>query len=69
MTVLWCKECGRYLQPPRHWVKAELESKELLTFCIKRLKGLSKVRGCRRHVFWGAGASAMKTGILVQYMM
>jgi NMD protein affecting ribosome stability and mRNA decay len=44
VTVLWCKECGRYLQPPKHWLRAELESKELLTFCIKKVKGLSKAR-------------------------
>jgi nonsense-mediated mRNA decay protein 3 len=44
VTVLYCPECGRYLQPPRTWVKAELESKELLTFCIKRLKNINKVR-------------------------
>jgi NMD3 family len=43
-TILWCKECNRYLQPPRHWLRAELESRELLTFCIKRLKGLQKAR-------------------------
>ena len=43
VTVLWCKDCGRYLQPPKHWLRAELESKELLTFCIKKIKGLSKV--------------------------
>ena len=43
VSILWCKECERYLQPPKHWVRAELESKELLTFCIKRLKGLQKV--------------------------
>ena len=46
VTLLWCKECERYLQPPKHWVRAALESKELLTLCIKRLKGLQKV-GCR----------------------
>ena len=45
VTLLWCKECGRYLQPPKHWVAAAPESKELLTFCIKRLKGLQKVLG------------------------
>jgi nonsense-mediated mRNA decay protein 3 len=45
-TVLWCKDCGRYLQPPKHWLKAELESKELLTFCIKKIRGLAKVRAC-----------------------
>ena len=47
--MLWCKDCGRYLQPPKHWVKAEPESKELLTFCIKKIKGLSKVRGKGRE--------------------
>jgi NMD protein affecting ribosome stability and mRNA decay len=41
VTILWCKECGRYLQPPKHWVRAEPESKELLTFCTKRIKGLT----------------------------
>jgi nonsense-mediated mRNA decay protein 3 len=24
VTILWCKSCGRYLQPPKHWLKAEL---------------------------------------------
>ena len=43
VTLLWCKDCERYLQPPKHWVRAGLESKELLVFCIKRLKGLQKV--------------------------
>eukprot|EP00878_Enallax_costatus_P018264 GHUV01019220.1.p1 GENE.GHUV01019220.1~~GHUV01019220.1.p1 ORF type:complete len:147 (+),score=9.99 GHUV01019220.1:334-774(+) len=40
VTILWCKDCGRYLQPPKHWVRAEPESKELLTFCTKRIRGL-----------------------------
>lgn len=43
VTIFFCRGCGRYLQPPRHWVKAELESRELLTFCVKRIRGLSKV--------------------------
>ncbi len=34
----------RYLNPPTSWQKAELESKELLAFCIKRIKGLNKVK-------------------------
>eukprot|EP01112_Ceratiomyxa_fruticulosa_P007094 TRINITY_DN1830_c0_g2_i1.p1 TRINITY_DN1830_c0_g2~~TRINITY_DN1830_c0_g2_i1.p1 ORF type:complete len:515 (+),score=107.78 TRINITY_DN1830_c0_g2_i1:197-1741(+) len=41
LTVQWCRGCNRYLQPPSHWVYAELESKELLTICIKRIKGLN----------------------------
>jgi nonsense-mediated mRNA decay protein 3 len=44
VTITYCKNCGRYLQPPKHWLRAELESKELLAFCIKRIKGLSKVK-------------------------
>ena len=34
----------RYLNPPNHWTTAELESKELLSLCIKKIKGLSKVK-------------------------
>ncbi|PSC72831.1 60S ribosomal export NMD3-like [Micractinium conductrix] len=52
VTILWCKSCGRYLQPPKHWLKAELESKELLTFCIKRVKGLSKVKLVDAAFIW-----------------
>lgn len=52
VTVLWCKECGRYLQPPKHWVRAALESKELLTFCIKKIKGLSKVKLVDAGFIW-----------------
>jgi NMD protein affecting ribosome stability and mRNA decay len=44
VNILWCKMCGRYLQPPKHWLMAQPESKELLTFCIKRIKGMQKVR-------------------------
>lgn len=43
-SVYYCKNCARYLQPPKHWIAAELESKELLTLCIKRLKGLNKLK-------------------------
>ncbi|KAI9220967.1 NMD3 family-domain-containing protein [Blastocladiella britannica] len=43
-TVHFCKNCERYLQPPTAWVKAELESRELLALLVKRLRGLSKVR-------------------------
>lgn len=34
----------RYLNPPTAWLVCELESRELLTFCIKKIKGLSKVK-------------------------
>lgn len=37
VTILYCPECETYLQPPKTRIKAELESKELLTFCLKKL--------------------------------
>lgn len=43
-SIYFCKGCARYLQPPKNWIACELESKELLALCIKRLKGLSKVK-------------------------
>lgn len=38
------RNCGRYLNPPSQWVDAELESRELLSICLKRIKGLNKVK-------------------------
>lgn len=32
-----------YLQPPAAWVHAQLESRELMFICLKKLKGLNKV--------------------------
>eukprot|EP00192_Tetraselmis_astigmatica_P024375 CAMPEP_0117664538 /NCGR_PEP_ID=MMETSP0804-20121206/9282_1 /TAXON_ID=1074897 /ORGANISM="Tetraselmis astigmatica, Strain CCMP880" /LENGTH=504 /DNA_ID=CAMNT_0005471795 /DNA_START=246 /DNA_END=1760 /DNA_ORIENTATION=+ len=52
LNISWCKECTRYLQPPKHWLRAELESKELLTFCIKRLKGLEQVKLVDAAFIW-----------------
>ncbi|XP_063707071.1 60S ribosomal export protein NMD3 [Culicoides brevitarsis] len=40
----FCRNCERYLQPPMEWVKASLESRELLAVCIKKLKGLKDVK-------------------------
>lgn len=34
----------RYLQPPAEWVVAAIESRELLALCLKRLKGLNRVK-------------------------
>ena len=36
--VYLCRGCDRYLQPPRSWIQAHLESRELLTLLIKKLK-------------------------------
>jgi nonsense-mediated mRNA decay protein 3 len=42
--ISWCKGCGRYGAPPHQWVVAQLESRELLAYCLKRVKNLNKVR-------------------------
>jgi NMD protein affecting ribosome stability and mRNA decay len=34
----------RYLQPPSEWVPCALESRELLSLCLKKLKGLNRVK-------------------------
>ncbi|KAH9314891.1 hypothetical protein KI387_023518 [Taxus chinensis] len=52
VTILHCPECNSYLQPPKTWIKAQLESKELLTFCIKRLKNLNKIRLVQAEFIW-----------------
>ncbi|KAJ1328792.1 hypothetical protein BSLG_010016 [Batrachochytrium salamandrivorans] len=51
-TVHFCKGCDRYLQPPNIWVTAELESRELLALCLRKLKGLSKVRLVDAGFMW-----------------
>ena len=43
-TLYFCRGCERYLDPPGTWVAASLESKELLRLCLKKIKGLNKVR-------------------------
>lgn len=52
VTIIHCPECDTYLQPPRTWIRAQLESKELLTFCVKRLKNLNKVRLVHAEFIW-----------------
>lgn len=51
-TIQFCRNCERYLQPPNIWVRADLESRELLAFCLKRLKGLNKVRLIDAGFIW-----------------
>ncbi|KAJ1799062.1 ribosome-binding protein, partial [Coemansia sp. RSA 2399] len=51
-TVHWCKNCERYLQPPATWMTCDLESRELLALCLKKLKGLTKVRLIDAGFIW-----------------
>lgn len=47
-----CKDCERWLQPPNTWVSAAPESKELLALCLRKLRGLSKVRIIDAGFIW-----------------
>eukprot|EP00744_Colponema_vietnamica_P008788 GILI01012531.1.p1 GENE.GILI01012531.1~~GILI01012531.1.p1 ORF type:complete len:509 (-),score=136.37 GILI01012531.1:78-1604(-) len=50
VVMHWCKECNRYLRPP--WLPAELESRELLAICLKKIKGLNKVKLVDASFVW-----------------
>lgn len=51
-SVHFCSGCERWLQPPQHWVAAQLESKELMALCLRRLRGLAKVRLVDASFIW-----------------
>ncbi|CAH9083062.1 unnamed protein product [Cuscuta epithymum] len=52
VVISHCPECDSYLQPPRTWIKAQLESKDLLTFCVKRLKTFNKATLVNAEFIW-----------------
>ncbi|KAK7276197.1 hypothetical protein RIF29_17332 [Crotalaria pallida] len=55
LMIVHCPECESYLQPPRTWIKLQLESKELLTFCLKKLQknlNSNKVRIVNAEFIW-----------------
>ncbi|MBE7179714.1 MAG: hypothetical protein INR71_00640 [Terriglobus roseus] len=43
-TLHICRDCDRWMSPPSSWIVATLESRELLALCLRKLRGLSKVR-------------------------
>eukprot|EP00455_Lapot_gusevi_P046566 TRINITY_DN614_c0_g3_i2.p1 TRINITY_DN614_c0_g3~~TRINITY_DN614_c0_g3_i2.p1 ORF type:complete len:539 (+),score=164.90 TRINITY_DN614_c0_g3_i2:130-1746(+) len=50
ITIFWCRGCGRYLRPP--WVECALESRQLLALCLKKIKGLNKVKLIDASFVW-----------------
>ncbi|KAK6116181.1 hypothetical protein DH2020_008450 [Rehmannia glutinosa] len=52
VEITHCPDCDSYLQPPSTWIKAELESKKLLTFCLNNLNGLKRVRLVHAEFIW-----------------
>ncbi|KAI9848092.1 MAG: ribosome-binding protein [Sclerophora amabilis] len=51
-TLHVCRDCDRWLQPPNHWLVAAPESRELLALCLRKLRGLSKVRIIDASFIW-----------------
>src|ERR1700712_1952533 len=47
-----CGDCDRYLSPPTQWLVAQPESRELLALCLRKLKGLNKVRIIDASFVW-----------------
>ena len=52
IMINFCRNCERYLQPPAQWILCALESRELLSLCLRRIKGLSKVRLIDAGFIW-----------------
>ncbi|EER02194.1 hypothetical protein, conserved [Perkinsus marinus ATCC 50983] len=64
-VVNYCRECNRYQRPP--WVPCEPESRELLGICLKKIKGLNKVKLVDANFIWQAPTSKrMKVKLTVQ---
>ncbi|KLO19407.1 NMD3-domain-containing protein [Schizopora paradoxa] len=51
-ALSFCRNCERFLSPPSSWQIAEPESRELLAICLKKLKGLNKVRLIDAGFIW-----------------
>ena len=46
----YCKLCDRYLRPP--WVRCELESADMMSMCLSKIKGLGKVKLVDTNFVW-----------------
>ncbi|KAI9756040.1 MAG: ribosome-binding protein [Chaenotheca gracillima] len=51
-TLHICRDCDRWLQPPNQWLVATPESRELLALCLRKLRGLAKVRIIDASFIW-----------------
>lgn len=51
-TLHTCRDCERWLSPPSQWVAAAPESRELLALCLRKLRGLNKIRIIDASFLW-----------------
>ena len=42
VSMYQCQRCNKYLAPP--WIEADLESRELMAVCLKKIPGLKHVK-------------------------
>lgn len=67
LVLYFCKGCERYQQAVGQWVVAELESRELLALCLKKLKGLNRVNLIDATFIWTEPHSRrVKTKLTIQ---
>ncbi|KAJ1609054.1 NMD3p-like protein [Cryptosporidium canis] len=50
VVLPFCRQCERFQKPP--WVSCQLESRELLALCLKKIKGLNTVRLIDASFIW-----------------
>ncbi|KAH8738633.1 Upf1p-interacting protein [Cryptosporidium ryanae] len=50
VVLPYCRQCERFQKPP--WVSCQLESRELLALCLKKIKGLNTVRLVDASFIW-----------------
>ncbi|KAB5515083.1 NMD3 family-domain-containing protein [Coniochaeta sp. 2T2.1] len=66
-VVHFCRDCERWLLPPQSWITAAPESRELLALCLKKLRGLNKVRIVDASFIWTeAHSRRIKVKLTVQ---
>ena len=51
-SIIFSFYYNRYLQPPNTWLTATLESRQLLSICLKRIKGLNKIHLVDAGFIW-----------------
>ncbi|KAK8160670.1 NMD3 family-domain-containing protein [Phyllosticta citrichinensis] len=51
-TLHTCRDCDRWMSPPASWLVAQPESRELLALCLRKLRGLQKVRIIDASFIW-----------------
>ncbi|XP_045464171.1 60S ribosomal export protein NMD3 [Harmonia axyridis] len=52
VVIFFCRGCERYLQTTTAWISAAQESRELLSLCLKKLRGLDKVKLVDASFLW-----------------